>query len=418
MPRRGCRPRPSRPARKSGVAGIARTGRKLKDSARQPRLLVVCGQHISIGDHVLQTLPMDCRAARALLLALTAIAVAAGVAGAWGQAWPPPAAAPETPAPAPPDGATRPQRHRPRRRRPRRPRHGASGRPRAAGDDDRARPRPGGRHARRRDPAREPVRRPRLSAAVGMGGKLRCGRIRDHGVARDPDVRQRARDRGRRRTVSISAPGATEAAGRHGNQNPIDRLAVDAFGVIRPGAWFRPDDSSYQLRVLRGLAAELGLGFERDGRSAVSGTRFVVHVGRARRLSAHAGARADGAAAAPRRPARHRPLHAEALRLHGGGRDQRGRQRGRALRCARRRLLMAGARAVRRWSDRCWRSRRCPRSPARRRSTSVPPARRSRRRSSRSSSCRRRSSGRGRARSRGCSAWRGTACSRSPEAAP
>jgi len=31
--------------------------------------------------------------------------------------------------------------------------------------------------------------------------------------------------------------------------------------------------------VLRGLAAELGLGFERDGRSAVSGTRFVVHVG-------------------------------------------------------------------------------------------------------------------------------------------
>jgi len=126
--------------------------------------------------------------------------------------------------------------------------------------------------------AREPVRRPRLSAAVGMGGSFDAVGFDDHDVRAIPTF------------VSVLGIGdgaygfdlgayATEAAGRHGNQNPIDRLAVDAFGVIRPGAWFRPDDARYQLRVLRGLAAELGLGFERDGRSAVSGTRFVVHVG-------------------------------------------------------------------------------------------------------------------------------------------
>jgi hypothetical protein len=33
------------------------------------------------------------------------------------------------------------------------------------------------------------------------------------------------------------------------------------------------------MRLLHALAAELGLGFERDGRSAISGTRFLVHLG-------------------------------------------------------------------------------------------------------------------------------------------
>jgi hypothetical protein len=61
--------------------------------------------------------------------------------------------------------------------------------------------------------------------------------------------------------------------------SPIDRLAVDAFGVFRPGAWVRPNDRSFDMRLLHALAAELGLGFERDGRSAISGTRFLVHLG-------------------------------------------------------------------------------------------------------------------------------------------
>ena len=33
------------------------------------------------------------------------------------------------------------------------------------------------------------------------------------------------------------------------------------------------------MRVLRTLGVELGLGFERDGQSAVSGSRWVVHTG-------------------------------------------------------------------------------------------------------------------------------------------
>src|SRR3954467_2183509 len=37
-------------------------------------VLVVCAQHISIGDHVLKTSPMDRWAARALLLAVAAVA--------------------------------------------------------------------------------------------------------------------------------------------------------------------------------------------------------------------------------------------------------------------------------------------------------------------------------------------------------
>jgi hypothetical protein len=72
---------------------------------------------------------------------------------------------------------------------------------------------------------------------------------------------------------------ATQAAGRYGGENPVDRLAVDLFGVLRPGAWVRPDDRQYAMRVLHGLGAELGLGFERDGRSAASGTRFLIHTG-------------------------------------------------------------------------------------------------------------------------------------------
>jgi len=49
--------------------------------------------------------------------------------------------------------------------------------------------------------------------------------------------------------------------------------------VFRPGAMVRPDDRSFEMRLLHALAAELGLGLERDGRSPISGTRFLVHLG-------------------------------------------------------------------------------------------------------------------------------------------
>ena len=63
------------------------------------------------------------------------------------------------------------------------------------------------------------------------------------------------------------------------SSSPLDRLAVDAFGVVRPGIWYRPDDRRFNARVVHSLAAELGLGLERDGRSAISATRFLVHTG-------------------------------------------------------------------------------------------------------------------------------------------
>jgi hypothetical protein len=77
---------------------------------------------------------------------------------------------------------------------------------------------------------------------------------------------------------SSSASGRFKSAAEL-NDAPVDRLALDAFGVVRPAARVRPDDGSYGFRVLRTLAAELGLGLERDGRTMVSGSRWEVHTG-------------------------------------------------------------------------------------------------------------------------------------------
>ena len=59
----------------------------------------------------------------------------------------------------------------------------------------------------------------------------------------------------------------------------VDRLALDAFGVLRPAARLRPSDQRYRMRVLRTVGVELGLGFERDGQVMVSGSRWVIHTG-------------------------------------------------------------------------------------------------------------------------------------------
>jgi hypothetical protein len=73
---------------------------------------------------------------------------------------------------------------------------------------------------------------------------------------------------------------ASSASGRFPtSDSPVDRLALDGFGVLRPAARVRPGDQRYRLRVLRTVAAELGLGFERDGQVVVSGTRWVIHTG-------------------------------------------------------------------------------------------------------------------------------------------
>jgi hypothetical protein len=74
---------------------------------------------------------------------------------------------------------------------------------------------------------------------------------------------------------SSSAQGRYTMAGF----TPIDRLALDAFGVVRPAARVRPDDLRYRYRVLRTLAVELGLGYERDGTTTASGSRAQIHTG-------------------------------------------------------------------------------------------------------------------------------------------
>ena len=61
--------------------------------------------------------------------------------------------------------------------------------------------------------------------------------------------------------------------------SPVDRLALDAFAVVRPAARALPGDQRYRMRVLRTLGVELGLGFERDGQVVVSGSRWVIHTG-------------------------------------------------------------------------------------------------------------------------------------------
>jgi hypothetical protein len=74
---------------------------------------------------------------------------------------------------------------------------------------------------------------------------------------------------------------ASSASGRFhaGTDSPVDRLALDAFGVVRPAARLAPGDRRYRWRVLRTAAAEVGLGLERDGRVTGSGSRFTLHTG-------------------------------------------------------------------------------------------------------------------------------------------
>jgi len=123
--------------------------------------------------------------------------------------------------------------------------------------------------------------RPRMSLAVGMGATLDSTGFSDgahllpafFGVGGFGDGLA-GFDLG---AFSSSASGRTPPSAV--DQAPVDRLALDAFGVLRPAARVHRDDPGYGYRVLHTVAAELGLGIERDGRSMVSGTRFVVHTG-------------------------------------------------------------------------------------------------------------------------------------------
>ena len=127
-------------------------------------------------------------------------------------------------------------------------------------------------------PIRPSFPRPRLSAAVGIGATFDAVGFAD----------------GKTRTIPVFFTSlgigdglggfelrvfASQAAGRFGGENPIDRLAVDASGVLRVGMLLAPDNQRYGTRVLRTVGVDLGLSFERAGRSMVSGTRFAICTG-------------------------------------------------------------------------------------------------------------------------------------------
>ena len=165
-------------------------------------------------------------------------------------------------------------------------------------------------------PEHEPVARPRLSAAVGFGSSFDAVGFDDGNTRAIPAFFSELGIGDGPFGLDLLAF-ASEAAGRHENQNPVDRLAVDLFGVIRPGAWFRPDDRRYGMRVLHGLGAELGLGFERDGRSAISGTRFLIHTGARADLPLTPAHEPTELRLRARGSARDRAVHAQALRRQG-----------------------------------------------------------------------------------------------------
>ncbi|HVY40164.1 MAG TPA: hypothetical protein VHM31_19630 [Polyangia bacterium] len=121
--------------------------------------------------------------------------------------------------------------------------------------------------------------RPRMSLAVGFGASLDATGFGDGTHAIPAFFGQGGFGDG----VLGFELGAfsTAASGRFhaSDAAPIDRLGLDGFFVIRPAAGVGADDVRYGMRVLRILAAEVGLGYERDGRTSGAGSRFQIHTG-------------------------------------------------------------------------------------------------------------------------------------------
>jgi hypothetical protein len=74
---------------------------------------------------------------------------------------------------------------------------------------------------------------------------------------------------------------ASSASGRfRGLDAPVDRLSLDARGVLRPFAFkVPPEDRRYRARLVRAAGIELGLGIERDSTTVRAGSRLGLHTG-------------------------------------------------------------------------------------------------------------------------------------------
>jgi hypothetical protein len=122
------------------------------------------------------------------------------------------------------------------------------------------------------------IGRPRFSAAIGMGASFDSVGIADGHDAVPTFVGVLGMGDGLL-GLNLGAYATSATRAQRQKDSPVDRLAVDLFGVLRPAARYQRDDHSFGMRVLHSLAAELGPGLERAGRSNISGTRFLVHVG-------------------------------------------------------------------------------------------------------------------------------------------
>jgi hypothetical protein len=122
-----------------------------------------------------------------------------------------------------------------------------------------------------------PRARPRMSAALGMGVS-----IDDSGLMSTKGIPSFFATGG----VGVDWPvgfdlGAFSSAaqGRYPG-TAIDRLALDAFGVLRPFAWrVSAADPRYRARLVRATGLELGLGVERDGTTTNASARLGLRTG-------------------------------------------------------------------------------------------------------------------------------------------
>jgi hypothetical protein len=127
-------------------------------------------------------------------------------------------------------------------------------------------------------PIRPSFPRPLMSAAVGMGATFDSAGFSDGNTRTIPAFFTSLGIGDGLGGFELRAF-ASQAAGRFGGESPIDRLALDASGVLRFGMLLAPDNQRYATRVLRTVGVELGLSFEREGRSMVAGTRFALCTG-------------------------------------------------------------------------------------------------------------------------------------------
>jgi hypothetical protein len=126
-------------------------------------------------------------------------------------------------------------------------------------------------------PPIELAKRPRLSVAVGMGSTFDDAGFSDGTHAIPVFVATGGFGDG---LVGVDFEvSATSAIGRYRTQDPVDRVSLAGFAVVRPAAPLRPFDHRYRWRVLRTAALELGQGLERDGRTLAAGYRGFFHLG-------------------------------------------------------------------------------------------------------------------------------------------